>query len=96
MVQYTNDLVEIEADDKGSLLSAESSLSEDDEDIPELEDQSNQENQVVLPVLPPYVVSGQCAVCSKGFPKSTFHPYPSNCHPLGKIYERPGIGFYRS
>ena len=87
VVEYIDNLVKIADDERSSLLDL--SLSKDD-DLPELE---NQENVVTIPIPPPadipppYAMSGQCAVQSRGVPKSTFHPYPCNRHPLGKLYE---------
>ena len=36
---------------------------------------------------PPYTMSGQCAVRSKGVPKSLFHPYPCDRQPLARLVE---------
>ena len=78
VVAYANDLIEI-ADDEQSLSSDSSSSSDD---VPELESLSDRENIQPIPVPapldipPPYAVSGQHAICSKGVPKSSFHPYP--------------------
>ena len=92
VVEYIDDLVEIADDEgsEGSLLSGSSSLGTS---LPELEDQENipqfnRENMNTIPILPPYVVSGQHAIHSKGVPKSAFHPY---CHPLG-LLECPKVG----
>ena len=90
-----DDMMEIV--DNERLPSSDSSLSEGG-NLLELEEQENfpvvlvQENINAIPVPPPvnipppYAVSGQCAVCSKGAPKSIFHPYPHHC-PLAKLYE---------
>jgi hypothetical protein len=95
VIEYLDDLVEIADDEASSSSSSEAS------DMPRLEEQENfwpvpvlPENRDAIPILPPpYAVSGQRAVRSKGLPKGPFHPYSSDRRPLGKIYERPGIGF---
>ena len=97
VVAYADDIVEI-ADDKRS-LSSELSSSDDDvpEDVPELESLSDQENVHPIPVPapvenpPPYAVSGQCAVHSKGIPKSSFHPYPCDHWPLALLVEHSKV-----
>ena len=90
-----DDLVEIADDERsGGSSSSESSLSPGTS-LPELEDQENippikygNLNTIAIPVPPPvgnpppHAVSGQQAVCSKGVPKSAFHPY---CHPLAQL-----------
>ena len=78
VVEFMDDLVEI-ADDERSKepLSSESSSSPRTS-LPELEDQENINPIPIPPPVgnpPPYAVSGQHAVCSKGVPKSAFHPY---------------------
>ena len=78
VVGFTDDLIEIADDERSS--SSESSSSNDD--VPELESLLDRENVQPIPVPvpldipPPYAVSGQHAVRSKGVPKSIFHPYP--------------------
>ena len=73
-----DDLVEI-ADDERSGGSLSLGLSSSPgTSVPGLEDQ---ENVNLIPIsppvgnLPPYAMSGQRAVRSKGVPKSAFHPY---------------------
>ena len=90
VVAYADDIIKI-ADDKRS-LSSESSSSNDD--VPELESLSDQENVKPIPIPtplerpPPYAMSGQRAVRSKGVPKFTFHPY---CHPLALLVKHPKV-----
>ena len=94
---YTDDIVKI-ADDERS-LSSELSSSNDDvpEDFPELESLSDQENIHPIPVPaplenpPPYAVSGQRAIRSKGVPKSLFHPYPCNRQPLAHLVKHSKV-----
>ena len=89
VVEFAEDLIEIADDERSS--SSESSSSDDD--VPELESLSDREN--IQPILvpapldipPPYAMSGQHAVCSKGIPKSIFHPYPCDHQPLAHIFE---------
>ena len=84
---YTDDIVEIADDERSS----------SDDDVPELESLSDQENVQPIPIPaplenpPPYAVSGQCAVCSKGVPKSSFLPYPCDCRPLVCLFEHTEI-----
>ena len=85
VVEYMDNLVEI-ADDKRSLSS--SSESSSGPSLPALEDQENFNPIPIPPPLgnpPPYVVSGQCAIHSKGIPKSSFHPYSFDRRPLGPL-----------
>ena len=61
------------------------------EDVPELESLSDQENVQPIPIPaplelpPPYAVSGQCAVHTKGVPNLSFHPYPCDRWPLALL-----------
>ena len=77
VVAYTDDIVEI----------VDNKRSSSDGDVLELESLLDQENVQPIPVPaptenpPPYAVSGQRAICSKGVPKSSFHPYPCDCRP---------------
>ena len=90
VVAYADDIIEIADDERSS--SSESSSSDDD--VLELESLSDQENIQPIPVPaplenpPPYTVSGQHAVHSKGVPKSSFHPYPCNRWPLARLVGR--------
>ena len=67
------------------------------EDIPELESLSDQENVQPIPIPapvenpPPYAVSGQCAIRSKGVPKSAFHPYPCDHWPLALLVKHSKV-----
>ena len=85
-MEYLDDLVEIVDDERsGSLLLSESSSSPGTS-LPELEDQENINLIPILPPVgnpPPYAVSGQHAVCTKGVPKSAFHPYR---RPLAQLW----------
>ena len=89
VVVYANDIVEIADDERSS--SSESSSSDDD--VLELESLLDQENVQPIPVPapledpPPYAVSGQRAICSKGVPKLSFHPYPCDRRPLARLVE---------
>ena len=73
-------------DDERSGTSESSELSSSPgTSLPELEDQENINPVPVLPPVgnpPPYTMSCQRAVHSKGVPKSTFHPY---CCPLTQL-----------
>ena len=75
-----NELVEIVDDERSEGSSSSKLSSSDDDDTLELESQTDKENEIILlvpppvKVLPPYIMSGQCAVQSKGVPKSAFHP----------------------
>ena len=93
VVEYMDNLVEIADDERSGGSSSLESSSSPGTSLPELEDQENfllinYENMNTIPIPPPignpppYVVSGQCAVCSKGVPKSAFHPYH---HPLVQL-----------
>ena len=82
-----DDLVEIVDDERsrGSSSSLELSSSPGTS-LPELEYQENVNPIPIPPPVghpPPYAVSGQCAVCSKGIPKSAFHPYR---YPLAQLW----------
>ena len=90
-----DDLVEIADDERSRGLSSSKLSSSPGTSLPELEDQENiplinYENMNATHILPPvgnppfYVVSGQCAVHSKGVPKSAFHPYR---HPLAQLIQ---------
>ena len=74
-------------------VSSSSESSSSDDDVPELESLSDQENVQPIPVPaplenpPPYAMSGQHAVHSKGVPKSLFHPYPCDRWPLACLFE---------
>ena len=86
---YADDIIEIADDERSSSLESSSS----DDDVPELESLSDRENVQPTPIPapldtpPPYAVSGQRAICSKGVPKSSFHPYPCDHRPLARIFE---------
>ena len=89
VVEYVDNLVEIADDERSRGSSSSESSSSLETSLPELEDQENippvnfnNVNTIAIPVPPPYAVSGQCAVQSKGVPKSAFHPY---CHPLAQL-----------
>ena len=88
VVEYMDDLVEIADDERSGGLSSSESSSSPGTSLPELEDQENVPpinyeniNSIAIPIPPPvgnpppYVVSGQQAVRTKGIPKSAFHPY---------------------
>ena len=82
VVEYMDNLVEIVDDERSGMLLL---LSSPGTSLPELEDQENVHPVPILPPVgnpPPYAMSGQCAVRSKGVPKSAFHPY---CHPLVQL-----------
>ena len=91
VVVYTDDVVEIADDERSS--SSESSSSDDEvlEDVPELESLLDQENVQPVPIPapserpPPYAMSDQRAVHTKGVPKSSFHPYPCDHRPLALL-----------
>ena len=92
-----DDLVEIADDERSgrSSLSSSESSSSPGTSLPELEDQENippidyeNLNAILIPPPvgnpPPYAISGQHAVWSKGVPKSAFHPYH---HPLAQLIQ---------
>ena len=86
VVEYMDDLVEIADDERSGTSSSSESLSSPGTSLPELEDQENRPpinfrdvNSIAILVPPPvgnpppYAVSGQHTIRSKGIPKSTFH-----------------------
>ena len=82
-----DDLVEIADDERSSSSSSESSSSPGTS-LPGLEDVENVNPVPVPPPMgnpPPYVVSGQRAIRTKGVPKSSFHPYSFERRPLGPL-----------
>ena len=85
VVEYLDDLVDIVDDKRSRSLSSSELSSSPGTSLPGLEDQENI-NPIPIPPpvgnLPPYAVSGQQAVQSKGVPKSAFHPY---CRPLAQL-----------
>ena len=88
VVKYVDDLVEIADDERSSSSSSESSSSPGTS-LPGLEDLENVNPIPIPPPVgnpPPYVVSGQCAIRTKGIPKLSFHPYPFDCRPLGSLW----------
>ena len=113
VVEYVDNLVEMADDERSKGSSLLESSSSPGTSLPELEDQENipqinyeDINTIAIPIppprgnLPPYVVSSQRAVQSKGVPKSAFHPYR---HPLaqlyhcskataGRLYDHPSLG----
>ena len=87
VVEYMDDLVEIADDERSSSSSSESSSSPGTS-LPGLEDLENANPLPVPPPmgnLPPYVVSGQRAIRTRGMPKSSFHPYSFDRRPLGPL-----------
>ena len=81
-----DDLVEIADDDRSGTSSSSESSPSPGNSLPELEDRENINPVPVPPPVgnpPPYTVSGQRAVCSKGVPKSAFHPYRQ---PLAQLW----------
>ena len=86
VVEYMDNLVEIADNERSESSSLLGSSSSPGTSLPELEDQENRPlinyggvNSIAIPVLPPvgnpppYAVSGQHTIRSKGIPKSTFH-----------------------
>ena len=87
VVEYLDDLVEIADDERSSSSSSESSSSPGTS-LPGLEDLENANPLPVPPPVenpPPYVVSGQRAIRTRGLPKSSFHPYSFDRRPLGLL-----------
>ena len=102
VVAYADELVEIADDERSKGLSPLESFSSLGNSLPELEDQENipqfnykNMNTIPIPPLignpPPYAMSGQHAVQSKGIPKSTFHPYPLDCCPLAHLFKHAKV-----
>ena len=102
VVESIVNLVEIADDERSDGLSSLELSSSLGTSLPELEDQENipqfnYENMNVIPIPPPvgnpppYAVSGQHAVWSKGVPKSTFHPYPLDRHPLAQLFQHAKV-----
>ena len=84
VMEYMDDLVEI-ADERSRTSESSELSSSPGTSPPELEDQENINPVPVLPPVgnpPPYTMSCQRAVHSKGVPKPAFHPY---CCPLTQL-----------